>query len=135
MGSFRADPPPKQITASGFVRAIRAEARSFSRRHSLSAPSASRLVIGVIVLADADPPLGQPCHPNLASADEAATGRLANAVEDAPLLEGQDALRSVGCVALALPALSFAESHERTSIAAASGGKAPDGRIIEGLEQ
>jgi hypothetical protein len=91
--SFRVDPPPKQITASGFVRAIRAEARSFSGRHSLSAPSASHLKLGVVVLADADPPFGQPCDPDLTGTDEAATGRLADAVELAPLPESKNALR------------------------------------------
>jgi hypothetical protein len=61
----------------------------FSVSHSHAALRASRLKVGVIVLADADATLGQPSNSDLARADEASAGRLTNAVELAPVLKAQ----------------------------------------------
>jgi hypothetical protein len=76
-------------------------------------PHASHLVIGIGAFGNADAPLAQLRDADLAGADDAVASRGAEAVQRAPLLEGQDALRwvSLGIFALALAALGFAERH------------------------
>jgi hypothetical protein len=87
---------------------------------------ATLLKLSVVVLADADPPLAQSRDADLTGANQPAAGRFAEGVELAPSPKSKNALASVGCLALALPALAFAEGHKSLNIAA-SGGKAPDG--------
>jgi hypothetical protein len=70
------------------------------------------LEISVVVLADADPPFGQPYDADLASPNQTAASRLAERVELAPLSKSEDTLGcSVGFFALALPALGFTKRH------------------------
>jgi hypothetical protein len=92
----------------------------FSVRHgSPAAPRATRLKIGIVVLANADSTLGQLRDPDLTGANQPAAGRFAEPVEGAPLFERENALRAavgffaltVGFCGLPLPALVFSEGH------------------------
>jgi hypothetical protein len=59
---------------------------------SLATPGTGRLVFGVVILADADPALGQLRDLDLTGGDDASAGRFAEPVEGAPGLEGKNPL-------------------------------------------
>src|SRR5262249_25094368 len=87
--SLRADPPPKQIITSAVLGATAPDGRRFSAAHSRARPRF--LPAAIIADSDADPPLGELRHDGAAARGEnAAAGALADAVEGAPLGEGQN---------------------------------------------